>query len=600
MSDEPESAVAVAGEALPVVDAVPREPEVDGPPPGPSSGGRELDLLVAAAALLLLVVYVPGLDQGPVTARLIVLAPLGAAGIVALVRLAIDGDAPARWAAGFLVAAGAATALSDDVRRSLASGFGTDRGWIFLVLFLGCYAAGRRRGPTGTRLLVGAVLIGLVINAAVAIGQVAVHHHQGILSLTDGRALGLLPNPVYLASLMAGAVPLAAWTVGRPVARWWLGLPLVTLMVAGSQAAGGRSGAAIGVVVALVAIRRIGAKRIALVVLAIALGLLLMVPLGQQGSAATRAADGGESGIGTRLEMWGDAFDRVTERPLLGWGPNEFAPATTPHISAEFARSEGPDQVFFDAHNVLIEQLFSIGIPGLVLVVGFAVAAGRRARGPLALFALGIALSWLLEPISIGTAPVTLLALGAADPTGIPALTTAARRAVAGVATAILVLVASIGAGRSFLVDQAVHRGSADASLDDLARARRLLPHDPVVSDAETQLRLHFNDVGPDARNQAQMRRAAQRTVGLEPDRDTWWFRLAQVEYVAAPGSRHDRLVATRHALERANELHPWSLTTIDALRKVSSELHDRAASARWSDARCELVDCAADPSGGG
>ena len=202
-----ETAPTATAEDPPELDPPGADPDApdDAPPIG---AGRELDLIVAAAALFVLVAYAPGLDQGPTTLRFLVVAPLGAAGLVVLARLAAARDRAAWWALGFLGWALLATLASDDVRQSLVPGFGTARGWLAMAVFFGWYGVGRRRGRTGEALLIGALVTGLVLTSALAVAQ-AVFDGEELLSLSEGRALGFTPSPVYLGTLLAGAIPFA-------------------------------------------------------------------------------------------------------------------------------------------------------------------------------------------------------------------------------------------------------------------------------------------------------------------------------------------------------------------------------------------------------
>lgn len=559
--------------------------------PSSSQPGRELDLVVAAAALLVLVAYAPLLDQAPTTVRLLVVAPLGAAGLVVLARLAAVRDRPALWACGYLGWSLLAALASGNVRQSLVPGFGTDRGWLVVAAFIGWYAVGRRRGASGESLLLGAVVAGLVLNAVLALAQSA-YDGQKLLSLSDGRSLGFTPSPVYLGTLLAGAVPLAAWCAGHRRGRWWLWLAPLALFAAAANTSGSRSGIAAGAVISLWVVRKAGWRRAASVVAAIVVGLALAQPLLDTGSATTRLGGaGGGGGLSPRVAMWEIALERSAARPVLGWGPNRFLDVATPEITAAFARNEGPDKVFFDAHNLPIEHLFSTGLPGLVLLGGFAVAAGRRAKGPLACFAAGAALTWLLEPASISSAPVILLALGVAGADGgVPRLRGAWRGVAIG-ATVVLVGASALAAGRLLYADHLVDRAVSTQSLEDAAAANRAVPGDPSISDVETQMLLRFANIDP-ARYGADAVRSAERTIRMEPDRVTWWYRLAEVQYAVGPGGDRARAAAARRSLLRAEELNPWSADVLEALVTVSDDLGDDAAATRWQARLCQIQDC--------
>ena len=121
------------------------------------------------------------------------------------------------------------------------------------------------------------------------------------------------------------------------------------------------------------------------------------------------------NGLGPRVQLWQAAIEAIGDRPLLGYGPGRTqARHVTPRRSLTFARYEGPDVLFADAHNFLVEVLTTTGILGFAAFLAWLVLAGRRARGPLAGFAVVGAMTMLVEPLNVGLTPLVLLALGAA------------------------------------------------------------------------------------------------------------------------------------------------------------------------------------------
>ena len=78
------------------------------------------------------------------------------------------------------------------------------------------------------------------------------------------------------------------------------------------------------------------------------------------GIAATGAED---RGIGGRIDTAVVGLKAFSERPLLGWGPENFATGYSQHLTADIAARNG---VTFDqAHNKLLEELATKGALGL-------------------------------------------------------------------------------------------------------------------------------------------------------------------------------------------------------------------------------------------
>jgi len=62
----------------------------------------------------------------------------------------------------------------------------------------------------------------------------------------------------------------------------------------------------------------------------------------------------------TRLLLWKQALIIAGERPILGWGPENFSPAFEKHYLPRF-------EVWFDrAHNIFLDYLVQTGILGFL------------------------------------------------------------------------------------------------------------------------------------------------------------------------------------------------------------------------------------------
>jgi O-antigen ligase len=125
---------------------------------------------------------------------------------------------------------------------------------------------------------------------------------------------------------------------------------------------------------------------------------------------ASRLASGG----GTRSDVWDSALDAFSSEPLGGIGPGTF----------EFHWSEnaGTGQFLRDAHSLYIEELAELGLPGLLLLIGFvgggaalavwarvgmrrtseiAAAAAMASGGIVFVFVAGVDWMWELTAVAV-------------------------------------------------------------------------------------------------------------------------------------------------------------------------------------------------------
>ncbi len=78
---------------------------------------------------------------------------------------------------------------------------------------------------------------------------------------------------------------------------------------------------------------------------------------------------------GTRVEIWKAAIRAFRDHPVLGNGPDTFRTLFPHYKSAEYVRLAGYNNVADNAHNYVLQTLATTGLPGLVLLYGFFVAA---------------------------------------------------------------------------------------------------------------------------------------------------------------------------------------------------------------------------------
>ena len=79
--------------------------------------------------------------------------------------------------------------------------------------------------------------------------------------------------------------------------------------------------------------------------------------------------------VEARIIIWKSTLNLILARWLLGYGPETFATVFSSHYPPELACFEGPDVMVDDPHNLILDQLVTTGIVGLLafscVIVGF-------------------------------------------------------------------------------------------------------------------------------------------------------------------------------------------------------------------------------------
>lgn len=538
-------------------------------------GPSRLGPVVAGLAFLLLVAFSPavyGVFWSPAAA----LVPLCAAlGLPALVGLARGGPAatPARWALAFVGVAAASAAAAGNRTVAVFGLYNWGTGFIFVASLAGAYALGAALDARGRWLLERAVVAGLLVNAAVAVPEMLTDLSVFQLGLFDGRSPGLLGNPVFLGGLVAAGTGLLAPRFRRRPLAW---APAVALAGAAAQLSGSRIVLPVLAGTAVVGARRMprgAAVAFALALLAgFAVGGVLGVAGGGRSVAARVAESGGAaSGVVPRLEAWRAGLRAVADRPALGAGPGRFKAATSRYRTVRLVRTEGADRYATDAHAWPVEYAVTTGLAGLGALAGWLWTAGRRARGPLATFAAGLAAFHLVQPQSVRITPVALLALGAAGPVA-PLRWGRARSWVAGAGVAV----ALAGGGSLIAGDHYQMLAYRDFRIADAETADRLLPNWPKP--AILASRIH-TFVGKTQRRPEEVAAAIRwRRVALarDPTDPVLWNDLADI--LAVEG----RFAEARPAYRSALRWDPVSVRAMNGLARMAAAEGRSAEAARW------------------
>ena len=271
------------------------------------------------------------------------------------------------------------------------------------------------------------ILLGVFVAAGVAIGLLTFSEgaHVGQFTtefggseIVSGRLEGAFDSPNQLGAFCSLMIPIAAALIfGARTTRWRLAsalaltILLVTLMLSLSR--GAWVGTGVALLLMLVKLRE--ARRllviVALPLLVVGFFIWSLAPtktdvkvVGERARAITVL-----SPYDDRRVIYREAYREIKEDPLFGVGPGGFPVASTRVVSESATLS------YAHAHNLYLNWAAEVGLPALVIILGFAAALGlsantasrgARARGDPADRAL---------VIGIGAALLTVLVQGFFD-----------------------------------------------------------------------------------------------------------------------------------------------------------------------------------------
>lgn len=518
---------------------------------GLAFGLPAVDLLTLAFVLVFPLLYLPQVYSPYWTPRaalfLLVIGP----GVVLLGLLVRARDAAAVAATAFVGWVAVSASLSHRPAASLLVGVVEDRTAVFFAGFAAVWAIGRSLGPRG-RAIVGPVLLVALLPATVlGIVQLRVDLRPEFPASFTDRSTGLFDNPVFFGALMAGAVGLTCAWIGRS-RRWVAWIPALALFTWALNSSGSRVALAGVCPFVAWALLRSSWRRALPALAAIAIGFLAAMAAPGASDSSSRIEGDITGGRSQRIEAWRPVPEAIASRPIFGWGPGRFDKATGPGLSVEYARVSQPDWVFFDAHNLPLELATTVGMGGLALASLWGLLAVRGARGPLVAFAGPVAVTWLLQPISVHTTVLAMLALGAAGPL---TPTRLSRREARFAATGAIALGgAGAMAAALLLVTTARFADALETGSEQrAASALALMPWSPIIADVRAQAltqRALLSGLEADKRSAAE---AAHDTIDIDDEGFMWWVQLGNIE-----GTFGDDQVAL-DAFDEALRRYPWS-----------------------------------------
>jgi hypothetical protein len=525
-------------------------------------------------AFLLPVVFSPSVQATfwtPAAAICLVVAGVGAPRLVRLARH----DVAARAACAFVAVAFVSALLASNRTLSFFGLYVWGTGWLFVLCLAAAWAIGRSVPHRGVELIERALVAAAIINAVVATLEMSFDLTSFQLGKIDGRAIGLLGNPIHLGGFVGAAIVLLSSRFERRPMCWAV-TPL--LLGAAVQVSGSRAGLAIialGTLFSAFRLRgRLGVVFVVLVVAGLVGGdVLADVGGGTSVSSRVQTSDAG-GGFRSRTTTWKAALAAVPDHAIAGIGPGLFRDATAPRRTVTMARAENPNALLVDAHNLFVEYVTTTGLLGLAALLAWLIFAARDCRGPLWWFTLLLLVNHLVEPQNVRTTPVLFLCFGAAGVVegrrSLPYL----RAEVRAIATTTMVAVV---AGASLLVgDFHLNQARLDFVHREVQSALRLLPRwsDPAL----LQGRIYLFD-------QRITRRPEDGAAALH------WFRIAAERDRGNPlawNTLGDNLLASGRpgdahaAFIGALNANPTSTHALTGLAHVALSRGDDAAARQW------------------
>jgi O-antigen ligase len=234
--------------------------------------------------------------------------------------------------------------------------------WTLLepCLFLGLLVVAGTRTPAARRVLAWCFVAGATVAAFHALSNLALGGGVDVEGVR--RIAGPYPHPDALALyVLRGAVFAAAWAAGERVARWLAGSCAVVCLVAlaASYSRGAYAAAALALLVVVWSV----APRLRWPAL-IAVAVAVVAAVAFAGQRMLSLFHGGSGSL--RLDIWRAALTMIRDRPVRGYGPDQFLYVYAPRYIAPTAWGE---RFTSHPHNVVLDFWLTLGIIGAAVAL---------------------------------------------------------------------------------------------------------------------------------------------------------------------------------------------------------------------------------------
>ncbi len=216
---------------------------------------------------------------------------------------------------------------------------------------------------------------------------------RGVTELFSNRFAGSLGNPVYVGGYLLATLFLlghlyllqklyeGVWRTPQWLFMALAGVFLLFLIL--SQTRGAILGLIVGAIFSVAYLAwRLHLRNLRIVIVTIFVSLFLLVGFRAVSnyqfsipacSLCNRVLNTSLSDptVQPRLWTWGAALQGIQERPLLGWGPENFYVAFNKYFDTRLFNPKGVAEVRFDrAHNMFLDLLIDAGTVGLLSFLG--------------------------------------------------------------------------------------------------------------------------------------------------------------------------------------------------------------------------------------
>lgn len=246
--------------------------------------------------------------------------------------------------------------------------------WFHLLAVYGLFACWFSSEKSWVTVWLVASLVAIVVSLVFLLGLMGI----GLISSTNsGSTLG---NSTFLGTYLLFAIVFsyllasqATTQFGRTLGWVALGMTALTLLLTDAYTA---IAVFVGGLVLFYALRLLGrpsrlAKRwgASILIILVCVSATVAFSVFQEGSIVQQKLIGVSTG--SRFVVWQIAFEAIKERPLLGWGLENFQSAFLTHYNPCLGSDYCGASLWFDrAHNKLLDLLVETGVIGLLAYLG--------------------------------------------------------------------------------------------------------------------------------------------------------------------------------------------------------------------------------------
>lgn len=284
---------------------------------------------------------------------------------------------------------GLATIFSQNPSRAFFSSRERLTGYFFLAHLAAFFfiVSSVFRTATERRMILQASVIVSVFASLYGLAQLWGLVHLPVRQVGQLRVFSTLGNPSFLASYLLFHIFFGGYLIAtekrKSLRRIWVGAIIVNtflLFLTGTRGAylGFYAGVVSLAIIASFLFQEKYRGRFRLATLALFIAPIILFALFQSGviprnfyfARLTDPYSLWQGGIRNRVLAWRIGWDAFGEKPLFGWGPDQFNVAFDKHFDTELISIYGAAESWFDrAHNVFVDALVMAGMAGFLAML---------------------------------------------------------------------------------------------------------------------------------------------------------------------------------------------------------------------------------------